>query len=257
MGIILDGMLILALDTTTRGGSCALAREDLVLCEAEGDPLAAQSSQLPGDLMRLLDRAGVSLREIDAYAVATGPGSFTGLRIGIATMQGLALATRRPLVGVSAFDALATIACDVHAASPDRAAAGVGVAEEPSVHTWVDAWRGEVFAARYEGGREVAPPVVAKPEALLPLMGDTDDARRAQGPTPVLFIGNGAATYRGLILATAGRRARVADPAAPALAGAIARLAWGEARAGRLPLPHAVRPVYVRRPDVELRREWP
>ena len=250
-------MLILALDTTTRGGSCALAREDLVLCEAEGDPLAAQSSQLPGELMRLLDRAGVSLPEIDAYAVATGPGSFTGLRIGIATMQGLALATRRPLVGVSAFDALARIACDGPAASLVGAAAVDGVAEEPSVHTWVAAWRGEVYAARYEGAREVALPVVATPEALLSLMGEPGEVRGAQASAAALFIGNGAATYRELILATVGRRARVAEPATPALAGAIARLAWGEIRAGRRPPPHAVRPVYVRRPDVELKRERP
>ena len=100
-------MLILALDTTTRVSSCATARDGVVLCEHAGDASTPQAERLPGDLMTLLERSGIALPEIDAFAVATGPGSFTGLRIGIATMQGLAFAMEKPLIGVSGFDALA------------------------------------------------------------------------------------------------------------------------------------------------------
>src|SRR5688572_25296529 len=139
----------LSLDTTTPGGSCAVARDGVVICERPGDADRRHDTRLPGDLMTLLADARIPLKTIDVFAVATGPGSFTGLRIGIATMQGLAFAAGKPLIGVSGFDALA------------RISGGSRVA------TWVDAWRGEIYAALYEDGREVEPPTVEHPEALL------------------------------------------------------------------------------------------
>jgi tRNA threonylcarbamoyladenosine biosynthesis protein TsaB len=100
-------MLVLALDTTTRRGSAALLRDGALLdCEA-GDAARTYGERLPADLIRLLERHALSVRDIDLFAVAAGPGSFTGLRIGIATMQGLALAGNRLMVGVSTLDALA------------------------------------------------------------------------------------------------------------------------------------------------------
>ena len=102
-------MITLALDTSTRTGSCAVLRGDDVLAEVPGDPRASHAERLPADLMTVLERARLALADVDVFAVATGPGSFTGLRVGIATMQGLALAAARPLVGVSALDALARV----------------------------------------------------------------------------------------------------------------------------------------------------
>src|SRR6266508_280794 len=99
-------MLVLALDTTTRGGSCALARERAVLREEGSDATQPPAARLPGELIALLEHEDVTLADVDIFAVATGPGSFTGLRIGIATMQGLAVAMGKPLIGISAFDAL-------------------------------------------------------------------------------------------------------------------------------------------------------
>ena len=89
-------MLVLALDTTTSSGSCALARDGRVVREQVNDAPNAHAERLPGDLMSLLDGANLRLADIDVFAVATGPGSFTGLRIGIATMQGLAFAEGKP-----------------------------------------------------------------------------------------------------------------------------------------------------------------
>ncbi|MGH9346633.1 MAG: tRNA (adenosine(37)-N6)-threonylcarbamoyltransferase complex dimerization subunit type 1 TsaB [Vicinamibacterales bacterium] len=212
-------MWVLALDTTTAAGSAALADGARVLEVAPLDASQPVASRVPGDLMTLLARHGVELPRIDLFAVATGPGSFTGLRIGIAAMQGLAFAGERPLVGVSAFEAL------------------VGLAEAPRVAPWIDAWRGEVYATEYEHGVELWAPIVATPEEALASMRHAD----------AVFIGDAAVKYRD-------RLPRVIAPT-PLLAGAVASLAHARAQAGERPPPHAVRPMYVRRPDAELARE--
>jgi tRNA threonylcarbamoyladenosine biosynthesis protein TsaB len=99
-------MLVLALDTTTRQGSVALARDGGTLALYAGDAAVTHGVRLPGDLVRLLDAHGLRIADVELFAVAAGPGSFTGMRIGIATMQGLALANRKSLVGISALDAI-------------------------------------------------------------------------------------------------------------------------------------------------------
>ena len=229
-------MLVLALDTTTRVSSCAVARDGVVLREEAGDASKPQAARLPGDLMTLLENTGITLPQIDVFAVATGPGSFTGLRIGIATMQGVAFAERKPLIGISGFDALERS----FRLKPDATG---------DVATWVDAWRGEVYAAHYSDGQEIMPPIVQHPDELLAGL------LAARSERPVAFIGDGANTYRELIRRTLGDRARIADPVTPLLAGVIAQLANEAASAGgHLPSPHAIRPLYVRRPDAELAR---
>src|SRR6202166_1783248 len=102
-------MHVLALDTTTRTGSVALVTDGRVIVERSGDPTRAHAQRLPGDILRLLHDAGVALAAVDVFAIASGPGSFTGLRIGIATLQGLAFVNRRRIVPVSALEALAHI----------------------------------------------------------------------------------------------------------------------------------------------------
>src|SRR5687768_12184399 len=165
-------MVILALDTTTRSGSCAVAVDGRIVREEGSDPSRDHAVQLPGTLASLLERATLPLDRVDAFAVATGPGSFTGLRIGIASMQGLSVATGKPLIGVSALDALAAVASSP--GEPDKARPTI-------VATWMDAWRGEVYAALYENGREAASPAVLHPETVLARLDDS----------PTLFIGDG------------------------------------------------------------------
>jgi tRNA threonylcarbamoyladenosine biosynthesis protein TsaB len=226
-------MLILALDTTTAAGSVALAEGDRLLEVAPIDPLQPIATRVPRDLIALLERHAAPLRSIEAFAVATGPGSFTGLRIGIAAMQGLALANRKPLIGVSSFEAFAALA------------------PEPRlrVAVWIDAWRGEVYGSLYtksaevsgSAGTEIVAPQVAPPETLL-----RSTARL--NATDLVFIGDGAVKYRNQI------PGRVIEPT-PLIAGAIARLAHARLAAGEAPQPHSIRPLYVRRPDAELARE--
>jgi tRNA threonylcarbamoyladenosine biosynthesis protein TsaB len=224
-------MVILALDTTTAAGSCALAVDGVVTREEGSDASLPPATRLPLDLMTLLEHADLTLGAIDAFAVATGPGSFTGLRIGIATMQGLAFAAGKPLVGVSALEALARIG--------EAEAAGDRIA------TWVDAWRDEVYAALWENRQEVEAPFVAGPAQVLEKIGSA----------PTLFIGDGARTYRNVIFNAKGASGRIAAIPTPLLAGTIAMLGGFSVAAGAYSPPHAIRPLYVRRTDAELARD--
>jgi len=230
-------MLILALDTTTRAGSLALMRDDLLLAAAAGDPGRTHGERLPGEIVQLLTRHDVPLSAIDLYAVASGPGSFTGLRIGIATMQGLALANGKGLVGVSALDALALAVQSQIVSDPAPGAIAV----------WMDAQRREVFAAIYRAAdlKCLEGPFVAPPE---------DIQARWQpflAGSQVWFAGDGALAYRTIISRFGG--ITLIDPT-PMMAPAVAILAAQEAARGQVPGPEAVRPLYVRRPDAELAR---
>jgi len=227
-------MRVLALDTTSRAGSVALVDDDHVVDERAGDGSRTHGLRLPAELEQL----GAPWPTIDVYAVASGPGSFTGLRIGIATMQGLALVNGRLVAGVSALEALAQLASQ-------HVTAGALVA------SWIDAQRGEVFSALYR----VTDAPVFTPERLQEL-----EAPAAASPTftlaawsaydlpSVTFAGDGAERY-----ASALDAATLAPPAL--LAGAIGRMAAVNASRGRLLSPAALHPLYVRRPDVEIHRE--
>jgi tRNA threonylcarbamoyladenosine biosynthesis protein TsaB len=229
--MIQSSMTVLALDTTTRKTSCAVSAGPRVIAEHVGDHDGPVAERVPAELVTVLADARLVLRDVDVFAVTTGPGSFTGLRIGIAAMQGLAFAMGKPLVGISGLDALAQI----------------GRSEAPAwrVATWVDAWRGEVYASLYVDGRETSAPCVARPDALLPELSGS----------PTLFIGDGALAFRDIITAALGPDARLASDPVPALARQVALLASAAAAGGVMPAPHEIRPLYVRRTDAELARD--
>jgi tRNA threonylcarbamoyladenosine biosynthesis protein TsaB len=226
-------MIVLSLDTTARAGSAAIVRDGVVIADGCGDPAATHGQRLPGALMRLLSQAGIDLGAVDLLAVAAGPGSFTGLRVGIATMQGLAMATGRPIVPVSTLEALA------RAGSDD---------DGQLVVPWVDAQRGEVFAAVYESGGRAAigEPTALSPTATLAALGQVAAGQHLR------FVGDGAVRYAAVITGALGGRAHV-DPVVPRLAACLALIA-AEAPE-RAVAPHAVSPIYIRRPDAELARD--
>jgi len=225
-----DHVIVLSLDTTTRAGSAAVIDNRQIRHELTGDATATHGERLPGQLIRVLEGAGLGVSDVDLLAVAAGPGSFTGLRVGIATMQGLAVSTGRRVVPVSALDALARAARD----SGSRIAA------------WMDAQRGQVFAALYEAdGHPVAAPTALSPAETLEAWG-----RDVRSSPSVLFIGDGAIRYAGLIRAELGDAAGIAE--APPLAGIIGLMASDAPE--RAVAPHAVVPIYIRRPDAELAR---
>ena len=234
-------MLILALDTTTRAGSLAVARDGVVLHEMVGDTATSHAQRLPLDVLAVCTSAGITLREVDLFAVAAGPGSFTGVRVGIASVQGLAFATAKKVAPVSTLEAIAGVSAGV---------------EGRRVAAWMDAQRQQVFAQLFEPRRNghaansrtpaLTDAVAAPPQAVLELWGSVT----ALGA--VAFRGDGAMKYADVIRSIVGPAADVGIEVPP-LAGAIARIAAADP--ARAVVPHAVVPIYVRRPDVELARE--
>jgi len=228
----------MALDTTSRAGSVALVDDGGIVDERTGDASRAHGERLPGELAAL----GVDWLSVDVFAVCAGPGSFTGLRIGIATIQGLAFVAKRPVVGISALEAVAQLA------GRDRA-------DGDTIAAWIDAQRGEVFSALYRVANaavfaperlvEVEPPSVASPSATLA-------AWSRHGWRSAKFAGDGAVRYAAAL--PAGGAIMQVARLAP-LAGAVGLMAAVRAARGEAGPPDAVRPLYIRRPDAELQRQ--
>ncbi len=235
-------VLVLALDTTSRAGSVAVVRDGALAGEAIGDPAVTHGARLPLDLVRALEAAAVDASTIDLLAVAAGPGSFTGLRVGIATMQGLAMATGKHIVPISVLDALA------------RAGAG----DRAPVAAWMDAQRGEIFAALYDAGGSR---LLIEPTALSPAE-TIERWRETIGDAPLFFedgavrgaprfIGDGAVRYAPLLRREFGESVAIVEP--PPLAPIVGRLACEHPERGVAP--HAVVPIYIRRSDAEIARD--
>ena len=212
--------LVLAVDTTRELGSLALLRGDETVEEVSLEAPSGFAHVLYGHLGALLERHGVKLPAIDCFAAASGPGSFTGVRVGLACIKGLAEALGRPAVAVSNLRALATFGT-----APLRAA-------------MLDARRGEVYGAVYDdAARVVVPEVVTSLAAWLD--GLPEAGLEFVSPAAVALAGTRFESARVVI-------------APPAQAAAIGRLALAEFRCGRASDPAALDANYVRRSDAEL-----
>jgi tRNA threonylcarbamoyladenosine biosynthesis protein TsaB len=241
-------VLTLALDTTTKAGSVAVVRDTLVLAVVYGDITRTHGERLPSEIAQAQEQAGISIHDVELLVVASGPGAFTGLRIGLAAIQGIAMVTGCPAIAVSALDALALAA----ATTRDRAPSTAGPLP-PWISAWMDAQRGEVFAASYASADiDAAPapvtvPIVAKPELAIRSIPEGESA---------LFIGDGALRYEAQIVAQP-HVGHCILPAPAALAPYLASIGISRARLGAAGPPHALQPLYVRRSDAELARQQP
>jgi len=245
---------VLGLDTATASTAVGLRLTDGTVLERRDDPPPGahpgHATRLLAMIAELLEQAGSSWGEIERVAVGVGPGTFTGLRVGVATARGLAHSRSIPLVGVSSLQALAL------------GALGAGEGEQPGdaptgVLAVIDARRGEVFAAPYERTdtgtpRALGAPVAIAPERLGELEMGTPVPEPGPGAGGWLLVGDGADRYRellsraGLYLAPAGSPLNRISGAAICELAASAPEQSGE----NGPLPD-----YVRRPDAELALE--
>jgi tRNA threonylcarbamoyladenosine biosynthesis protein TsaB len=211
--------LILALDTTHEYGSVALARGAATLEEVLLHAPGGFAHIIYGELAALLERNRVGLEEIDCFAAASGPGSFTGVRVGLACVKGLAEAMRKPAVAVSNLQALSTFG-----SAPLRAPI-------------LDARRGEIYGGLYDdAARPVMPETVAKIETWL--------AALPSGHIELI-----SPDFTDFAAALAGRPMTHAPRA---IASAIARLAAARYGRGEACDPAALDANYVRRSDAEL-----
>jgi tRNA threonylcarbamoyladenosine biosynthesis protein TsaB len=217
---------LLGLDTSTPAASACVLRADGEAFEVAppaerlGRPPAHATELMPA-VAEVMERAGADWADLDAIAVGVGPGTFTGLRIGIATARALATAAELPLRRVSSLAALA---------------AGI----EGSLRLpLIDARRGEVFAALFDGERELWPPFAASPEELV--------ARVGQGGFRPLAAGDGSLRFRGM-LEEAGIPVAAQDSTTHVVSSLhVCRLAAD----ARDEAPEAVLPEYLREPDAK------
>ena len=225
-------MKILAVDTATGSCSVAITEDDQALAETVLLRRETHSRHLASMIEETVRMAGVSLEQIDGFAVTRGPGSFTGLRIGLSTIKGFVEASGRPVVGVSTLETLA------------RQARGPG----SLIIALIDGRRGEVFFSGFRYGnhylqREYAEQALKPTEAIEIIR------------EPCTLIGNGALLYQSLIREALGDKAHI--PAAvhhTIRASTVAAVAFERFQNRETEEPLSFVPVYLRKSDAELSR---
>lgn len=233
--------LILAVETATLGGSISLNSGDKVVASLQGDDSVSHSNTLLRDIETVLKDASSSLNAVDVFAVAIGPGSFTGLRIGIATVKGLAFTLHRPCVGIPTLEAIA------HSA---------GICDR--VVAVLPAGRGEVFVQMFEVSADNITPLDTathiSPATMLQKYSSFDS---------ICWCGDGARVHRDEIRRCAEQNAKQLSTGAdysgwrvmsdtPNLAQHVAALASRRIAKHELQSAQHIRALYVRPSDAEL-----
>ncbi len=226
-------MLVLGLDTATWFASVGLVGDGRVLAEESRRVQTGHADILLPLVHQLVSRAGLGLTELDGIGVSLGPGSFSGLRVGLNTAKGLCYTLGLALVGVSTLEALAMTVDDW----------------QGRICVLLDARRKEVYAAVFARDqqrrlRRLTPDMVLAPDELW-----------SHISPPCLFIGDGAEVYQGLVQARYGDAVRFLSWAShhPS-GGAVARLALSRLEAGEADDVGQLVPRYVRLSEAERKR---
>ncbi|HEY6804098.1 MAG TPA: tRNA (adenosine(37)-N6)-threonylcarbamoyltransferase complex dimerization subunit type 1 TsaB [Pyrinomonadaceae bacterium] len=223
--------LILSVETATLSGSIAINRGAEVLASSSGNPDVSHSNTLLADIDRLLSTTNLTIRDMDVFAVASGPGSFTGLRIGIATIKALAATLSRSCIGVPTLEAIA------HAAGPSARTVAM-----------LPAGRGEVFCQMFAISSAGEPAELDQPAHLPP----QKMIERYAEFSDILWTGAGAQLYKTLIQEARGGEARIVASDS-ALAIHVAALALRQFATDTGFGPNDLHAIYVRPSDAELK----
>ena len=225
-------MRVLALDTASEMGAIALVKEDTLLAEIRLRVEKTHSRNLWRTIHFLLAETGWRLEQVDLWAVSTGPGSFTGVRIGLATVKGLAWVTQKPVIGVSTLEVLAWTATPT----------------PYLICPILDARRQEVYCAFYRSTPTGAVLMVREPGHLKPL------ALVQEIREPTVFLGNGVRRYQEILREHLGSRARLAEVWSHPRSGfALAAIAQRRFLGGEGQSAGEITPLYLRSPDAVLK----
>jgi len=218
-------MNILALDTSAESSSVALLDDGIIGAEFSLNRGRRHEETLLVTINALLAQAGITVDAIDLFSVTVGPGSFTGLRVGLATMKGFAFAIGKPIVAVSTLAALA---------------ANIPHADIP-VCPVLDARRGDVYTATYRIEAGGLPAMITAERVTTP----EELAEGVDGT--VLFVGDGVIQYEDLIRDRLADRAVMAPPSCNVIrAGTVGLIGLKKYRDGDILGPRELVPRYLR-----------
>ncbi len=229
-------MRILALDTSTNVASVAILEDDVIIGEYSCNKGKTHSQRLMPMVENLLEKVGLSAKDMDAFAASIGPGSFTGLRIGVTTVKAMAFAAAKPVISINTLDALA---CNL---STSKAI----------ICPIIDARNSQVFTAIYKFTN-------GKLERLTDYLGIhinelVDIIRSMQGE--IVLLGDACTLHKDYFAAQLGDRLSIAPPnTALANASSVAMLARNAFLEGKLESCYDMVPFYLRKSQAERERE--
>lgn len=234
-------MLILAIDTSTRTGSAAILRDAEILAEVSGYEETLYSNRLFRDIALLQEKANFSLSQVDVFAVASGPGSFTGLRVGLTAVKAWAEVHGKPIAAISGLEAIASKS--LADKMPEALSASF-------IAPFLDARRGQIFGAIYKRveGHEIALELVSD-QSILSLDEFLEMVKR-KSAQPVALVSPTPDVLPTARIEEALPGQRVITVSA-ALAPAIGRLGFERAKRGDLVDALTLDANYVRRSDAE------
>ncbi len=221
-------MRVLAFDSSGGGCSAAALSGERVLATESAPMLRGQAEHLVPMIARVMAAAGLGFGDLDLIAVTLGPGAFTGVRIGIATAQGLALSTGAPALGLGSFEAVAV-------------AVPAGLLEGRALLVAIESRREELYVQAFDGARQPL-----GEGALV----SADHWRSTAPPGPLVLAGDGATR---LARALGDRDITIAPGHGEIDAAALARLAVERWRAGFRT--ERLEPRYLHAPDVTVAKE--
>ncbi|MFT9848890.1 tRNA (adenosine(37)-N6)-threonylcarbamoyltransferase complex dimerization subunit type 1 TsaB [Aneurinibacillus sp. REN35] len=228
-------MAILAIDTSNFSLSIAVCSEDKVLGECVTNMKKNHSIRLMPMVSQLLDEVEVDPSELTAIAVARGPGSYTGVRIGVATAKSMAWSLSIPLLGISSLEALAWNG----AYFPGR------------IVPFFDARRGQVYTGVYKKTQTGGVDLVGA-ERIVLLKQALEEWKEADAKEPILFLSDDIAIHEAAIMDTLGEQAVLAPPSYRVPRAAhLAMAGWSALREKRVEDTQAFAPVYLQLAEAE------